>query len=127
MEYISPECLQEERYTEKCDVYAFSMLMYELLFECKPYENQDFNLFTIALKVINGLRPAVPFNIEDQKSLELFASSILTKYPKTYTASVIYDYVLLMKQCWAIENERPSFEQIFEQIKEFRKRIEYIQ
>lgn len=126
MEFIAPECLQEERYTEKCDVFSFAIMMYELLFECKPYENQDFNLFTIALKVINGLRPVVPFNTEDPKAFEKFTDTILTKHPKTYIASVVVDYISLMKVCWsALDTERPSFEEIFESIKEFRQRIEY--
>ncbi|KAL9644574.1 hypothetical protein ABK040_015313 [Willaertia magna] len=129
--YMDPILLKGElRYTEKCDVYSFSILMYELFFETQPYRSSSkvgeyqevFNIYTtLPPKIVNdGFRPRIPFSIKTleniadwmDNNLQLVNERIID--PK-YLAKSIQTYIQLMKQCWnGNPNERPSFRVIEE-------------
>ncbi|KAL9642599.1 hypothetical protein ABK040_011164 [Willaertia magna] len=42
--YISPEILLDEPYTEKCDVYSYGIIMWELLFELKAFSRESIEI-----------------------------------------------------------------------------------
>ncbi|KAG2386911.1 hypothetical protein C9374_001946 [Naegleria lovaniensis] len=129
LEYISPEVLQQIRYSEKCDVYSFAMIMYEVLFECKPYEKvADLNMFTLALKVLGGLRPSIPFDEENNDQVLEFIkhNGISTNLSSHHLAQVILDYVRLMRQCWSADDvSRPSFEQLLDKFATMRGLLDH--
>lgn len=91
--YMAPEVTLGKPYNEKCDVYSFGILMYELISEkWSPYGQTSFN---IELKVAmdQSFRPAIP----DQ----------------WYESEVLHDCAYLMQVCWSAESaERPSFAHI---------------
>jgi len=61
--YMSPESLQDRRYSEKSDVYSFGVLLYEMWMREAPYEGTQMDLLQVALRVMNeGLRPTTPPN-----------------------------------------------------------------
>ena len=128
LEYISPEILQEVRYTEKCDVYSFAIIMYEILFECKAYEkNQDLNMFTLGLRVLRGMRPLIPFDVNnDGETEEFIKQHVMTDrtLDTDIVKEVLRDYLDLMKQCWSeSDTDRPSFEVLLDNIDKLSKRM----
>ncbi|KAK8840176.1 hypothetical protein M9Y10_031116 [Tritrichomonas musculus] len=89
--YIPPESLQTNEQTESGDVYAFAMIMYNLLTNEIPFkELTDFQ--QLYIKVLNGERPS--FNtIIDQA------------------------YKDLIERCWSQDpKDRPTFAQIVEEL-----------
>jgi len=91
--YMAPEILNSEFYDEKCDVFSFAIIMFEVLVETnRPYGNNAFHVEQMVSK--NPLyRPAVPLNF----NVEPFHLS----------------YMEMMSQCWKHDpHSRPTFEQI---------------
>jgi serine/threonine protein kinase len=104
---MAPEILRNEfHYTDRCDVYSFGIIMYELMFEIQPYSkinqaenvNGHFNnLFNLGFEVLNGKRPEIP-------ELQFLEGEQL--------------YTDLMQKCWdSIAELRPSFLGIHNQLK----------
>lgn len=83
-----------KKYTEKADVYAFGIILWEILTRLEPYEDKE--PMQIVVEVVNdGLRPVIP---------GACASSPL---------------VPLMQDCWHSEpDQRPSFERVLERLKQ---------
>ncbi|KAK8897656.1 hypothetical protein M9Y10_015619 [Tritrichomonas musculus] len=92
--YISPEIWKKAEYTKACDVYAFSIILYEIITNIQPFK--DFNFFEISYKVIEGYRP-----------------KFLKKIPESYKN--------LIERCWEKEPEnRPTFDEILNQLRNDR-------
>lgn len=89
--YMAPEILTSNHYNTKVDVYAYSIILYEILTNLVPYSDiQQFTL--VAKKVSAGYRPPVP-------------------------NSVPFAYRELMTSCWAPNPEdRPEFSSIINTI-----------
>ncbi|PRP73158.1 outer membrane autotransporter barrel domain-containing protein [Planoprotostelium fungivorum] len=59
LKWMAPEALTQKVYSNKSDVYSFSITMWEILTGEEPY--MDLNVIDVAIKVATmGLRPAVP-------------------------------------------------------------------
>ena len=94
---MAPEVLRNDKqYTEKCDVYSFGIILYEVIFELVPYHDQNGSLtgfLNVCMKVLNGTRPEIP---------------IIT------LSNTEQECVQLMKQCWDdVPDHRPSLDTIF--------------
>ncbi len=106
--YMSPEIIQNKVYDQKCDVYSFAVILYEVFFEVEPYnsryeDSRHGNLFNLSHQILNGRRPVIPNNIE-------FVYSEQEKR-----------YLELMSQCWEAEGHlRPSFEQVCEKLEQIK-------
>ncbi|KAK8876560.1 hypothetical protein M9Y10_006777 [Tritrichomonas musculus] len=86
--YMAPEIWNELEYTASCDVYAFGLIIYEILLYEQPFKN--IQIFEVAYRVTNNIRP----EIND----ELPAS-----------------YKNLIEKCWSQNPEdRPTFDKIVE-------------
>ena len=85
--WMAPEIIQGRQYTQKADVYAFGIILWEVLTRLEPYEDKE--PMQIVLEVVNNqLRPYTP--------PELLASPL----------------VPLMTDCWSEQPaSRPSFQQ----------------
>ena len=58
--YMAPEIFNEHPYTEKVDVYAFSIVLYELYTGRRPYSSPELDNLPqsqLLLQICNGLRP----------------------------------------------------------------------
>jgi serine/threonine protein kinase len=109
--WMAPEIFQGLDYSYPVDVYAYGILLFELLFKKRPYLQQDFNneeLFKqriIGIKsIINGneviqiLRP----NLEGINSTDL-----------DFDSSKFSQYASLMKRCWDPDpKKRPEWKEI---------------
>jgi len=84
--YVAPEVLFGKEYTEAADVYAFGIIMSEVLSGISPYNNVPHDN-DLAIKICNGLRPKIQEN----------------------TPALIVD---LMQKCWDAElsNRLSAFE-----------------
>lgn len=94
--YIAPEVMIQQKLTQKSDVYAFGILMYEILQEMQAYSNiPNFSMLkpsSLIEKVQNGLRPS------------------FIKPIKKGLKNIIED-------CWSQDpNKRPTFGDIFQKL-----------
>jgi serine/threonine protein kinase len=57
--WMAPEIIMGKKYTEKADVYAFGIILWEILTRLEPYEEKE--PMQIVVEVVNdGLRPTMP-------------------------------------------------------------------
>eukprot|EP00005_Dracoamoeba_jomungandri_P005353 CAMPEP_0174254562 /NCGR_PEP_ID=MMETSP0439-20130205/3882_1 /TAXON_ID=0 /ORGANISM="Stereomyxa ramosa, Strain Chinc5" /LENGTH=654 /DNA_ID=CAMNT_0015336225 /DNA_START=52 /DNA_END=2013 /DNA_ORIENTATION=+ len=86
-QYMAPEVISSENYTEKADIYSFAIVIWEVLTRKPPYEGMQ--PMQIAFGTVHkGLRPPIPNNQDPQ-------------------------LVGLMIQCWDTNPaQRPSFTEI---------------
>lgn len=102
--WISPEVLDGEEYSKSSDVYAFGVIMWEVLTGRIPW--LETNFAEIVSLVRDGARPQIPnfWDVQDGKGAELIAFE---------------EYVQLMTECWAQNPyERPSFGDIIRELKD---------
>ncbi|XP_051862795.1 putative mitogen-activated protein kinase kinase kinase 7-like [Drosophila albomicans] len=59
--YMAPEvCISKGKYTEKCDIFSFGIILWEVMSRKKPfYELKDMNILGIQNKVVSGARPKI--------------------------------------------------------------------
>ena len=90
-QWMSPEVMQSQRYTEKADVFSFGIILWEVLFRQVPY--QGFNSVQVSIAVITqNLRPPLPSDTPPE----------LAK---------------LMQDCWATNPvQRPVFSDIIDRL-----------
>ena len=94
--YMAPEVIEGDKYNGKADVYAFGILMYEVVTDSSPYP-----------QLINGRMSAFQFNnkIVNEDFRPKFTSPIKKTIKK------------LIERCWARDpHERPTFEEIFKKL-----------
>lgn len=90
--YISPEGLQNNTYTKAGDVYAFSLIVYEIMTLQEPYK--DFNLQM------------------------LFAQVVHQQYRPKFLTPIKDCYKNLIEKCWAHDpKDRPTFDEIVNDLK----------
>lgn len=95
--YMSPEIWSKGNYSKSSDVYAFSIILYQIMTCERPYPSMD--IFSLCLKVKYGERPI--FNVEIPQA-----------------------YKYLIFRCWSQEPEsRPTFDQILNELRTDRKYI----
>ncbi|XP_070063838.1 mitogen-activated protein kinase kinase kinase 7 isoform X2 [Drosophila virilis] len=56
--YMAPEVYNNEKYTEKCDIYSFAITLWEMLSRKKPFERYT-DSSTICQTVETGERPSL--------------------------------------------------------------------
>jgi serine/threonine protein kinase len=82
--YAAPEMYEEGGYTEKVDIFAYALLMYEVL-TGRPAFSENLRPLQVMKRVVMGRRPAAPEGVIGR----------------------------LVERCWACDpGERPSAEQI---------------
>lgn len=96
--YMAPEILDNQHYTNKIDVFAYSIILYELMTNNKPWEDQDNKVkFNLVKYVSEGLRPTI------------------------HEREIPPDYVELIERCWDHDpKNRPSFIQMVKGFMDFR-------
>lgn len=90
--YTAPEIFSNLTYTPASDVYAFGMIVFEIMSGEIPFKNETF--YTLKTSIISGLRPDFPKAI-----------------PKVYQ--------ILISSCWDQDPEnRPTFNEIADVLKD---------
>ncbi|PRW57887.1 water chloroplastic isoform A [Chlorella sorokiniana] len=96
--WLAPEVLRQEPATTKADVFAFGLVLFELLVWRLPWV--QVTPFQIRRFVLDGRRPEVP----PQAQLP---------GPDTACWAGLGDYLQLMRDCWAqAPEERPAFSEV---------------
>lgn len=97
-EYMAPEIISSKPYNEKVDVYAFGIIMFQVVTDCMPYplfESGKMALYQFHQKVV------------EQK----YRPSFEDCFPVNPALKE------LIQQCWSAKPEdRPSFEEIFNRL-----------
>ncbi|XGW06355.1 hypothetical protein V3C99_016566 [Haemonchus contortus] len=100
LRWLAPECIMEGMFSSKSDIWAFGILMYEIVsLGQKPYLNMDNN--QVLTHVRNGGTPPKPVYCPDP----LFK---------------------IMQLCWTFErDQRPSFVEILSMFEKLRDKVEF--
>ena len=89
--YIAPELFGNSNHSKEGDVYAFSIIVYEIITNEKPFNNLNF--FEVFTKVASGNRPEI-------------------------SAKISEPYKKLIEKCWSQNpSNRPSFEEIVKMLR----------
>lgn len=93
--WMAPEVFEGSNYSEKCDIFSWGIILWEVLARKKPFDECGGPAFRIMWAVHNGTRPP-----------------LLQNCPKEIES--------LMTKCWSKNsNERPSMAEIEEQMSYF--------
>jgi len=103
--YMAPELLHPTKFgkssmqpTQPADIYAFGMVIYEVLAGFQPFYKQKLRLSELVYHVVCGLRPARPDNVE-----------------KAGFGDETWE---LVEECWTEEaTRRPTIDQVFIHLK----------
>jgi serine/threonine protein kinase len=96
--YMAPETLRKATFSKSTDIYSFSMLMWEMASNKRPFADRSHGLI-LALDICKGARPIIPLTI-----------------PRCYKE--------LMVECWnEIPSQRPSVDRLIKRLEEFLKNI----
>lgn len=91
--YMAPEIYLDDPYTFKVDVYAFSLIMYELITEISPFKEYK-SSYKLFKNTKNGVRPELPETLDEK----------VTEF---------------IKKCWSNDpSVRPPFSEIVEFIQQ---------
>ncbi|OMJ95254.1 hypothetical protein SteCoe_1469 [Stentor coeruleus] len=98
-QWMAPEVIQGEEYTEKADVYSFGIILWEIATRKPPF--RDLTGIQVSQEVVkNDLRPPVPKRCPDP-------------------------FIKLMQKCWDRNPEaRPDFQMIIGELENFLKFLE---
>ncbi|XP_066507255.1 receptor-interacting serine/threonine-protein kinase 4 [Hoplias malabaricus] len=99
--YLPPErIIEKDRVSDtKHDVYSFSIVIWGILTQKKPYQGEN-NILHIMVKVVKGVRPEL--------------SAVPRSRPPACSG-----FMALMEKCWkASPDERPSFQEITSEAEE---------
>lgn len=99
--YLPPErIIEKERVSDtKHDVYSFSIVIWGILTQKKPYQGEN-NILHIMVKVVKGVRPDL--------------SSVPRSRPQACSG-----FIALMQKCWSgSPDARPSFQEITSEAEE---------
>ena len=90
--YMPPETIDEHLYSKAGDVFAFSIIAYEILTLIKPFENISID--------------------------ELFINVVFFKKRPELTDDIPYLFRELLQRCWSMNpNDRPTFNDIVDELK----------
>lgn len=78
--WMAPEVINGTNYTEKCDVYSFGIVLWEMIYRKKPFHDLEVEGQGIFLAVYKGLRPTPLDDIP--WSLRNLITSCWDEYPK---------------------------------------------
>ena len=139
---MAPEVLgSNDHYSTSCDVYSFGLIMYQVLFESIPFSIESCNVYTLAVDILRGRRPKVPWIIDNMatkqssdktiNSGELQQDHYIDGMMRNWCAQIKYPVdqlklcIKLMNNCWN-ENasERPSFELIYGELEQIFNNLE---
>lgn len=106
----------------KLDIYSFSIVMWELLFEKSPFSDeleQVENPFSMLMNIINGHRPKLMFGTSFENVTNDWIEHNFTKKQIQNVGSrekiiqYLAKYVKIMEMCWAQDaSQRPEFIEI---------------
>ena len=125
--YIAPEIIDgDETYSDSVDVYSFGIMMHEMFFEEKPYRpisSSDKKMplywgstFAFGKKVLGGLRPEIPFELNDESGMEEWFSKL---HCDKFNYESTKPFFELLCRCWEREpSNRPSFSEICEALEQ---------
>ena len=98
-QWMAPEVITNENYTEKADVYSFGIILWEFWSKDPPYKGMKAKEVGIKVKNNKNFRPTIPDNVPQE-------------------------IVELIKCCWDADPEkRPSFLDIINYIDEYLKSL----
>ena len=106
--YAAPEVLTRQKFDEKSDIYSFGLMMFEVMFETRVF--QEFRELKILKDAVckKETRPIIPNEIIQKTEARQRAQGP-EKPPPEFTD--------LMQQCWSPDpTSRPSIAQVIEQL-----------
>ena len=91
--YMAPECINNQPYDFKADVWSLGCVLYEMMAFKSPFYADGDNLYRLAKKIIRGNFPAAP---------AIYSSAVRRSIPTTDLSSKSADSVNLL--FWQLRN-----------------------
>lgn len=96
--YMAPEIFEDQHYSNKIDVFAYAIILYELTTLNKPWSHKKVTVYSLPTLIKNGERPSIKDN------------------------ELSDDYLELIHRCWDIDPKvRPSFIKIVKGFMDYRE------
>ncbi|CAK9299063.1 unnamed protein product [Gordionus sp. m RMFG-2023] len=90
--WMAPEVFEGCNYSEKCDVFSWGIILWEVITRKKPFEEIGGPTFRIMWAVHNGTRP--PLIKQCPKPIEILMTRCWDKDPSTRPSMIEVDYVM---------------------------------
>jgi len=92
--WMAPEVISKTHYTEKADIYSFSLVLWSMVAGQLPY--QDVNQFALAQMLTENHRPTIPPNC-DPTLAKLITKGWATEFDKRPTIEVVLETLWNLK------------------------------
>ncbi len=114
--WMAPEVIGATgHYDNKCDVYSFGIIMWEVLTEKEPYHDIQNKQGVMVRVARDNFRPTIP-------SVDLVMEIHSTNEEKKSIDNVFMSFISLMRECWSHDpSSRPTFDQVVERLNEMAK------
>jgi serine/threonine protein kinase len=118
-QWMSPEVLANEAYTESADVYSFGIILWEMMSREVPFARCGGNQMQIAIQVMTaGLRPEL-------EAIPSFSTGSEGVHSSSSGGSYVYVYppalVHIMTSCWGQSpHQRPTFMHVIQALEDMQ-------
>ena len=122
--YQAPEVISSNCYNTKVDVYAFGILMYEVISGKRAYNNilhgqNKLNMFQFQSKIVEGLRPKIEEGLM-KKSFQNLIEKCWSKDPqKRPTFSELYEILSLSNVDVDVDDEFSLNDAVYDDVLEY--------
>ena len=108
--WIAPEVMVGKRYDQRIDIYAFGIVMWEIMERGIPFQNETTSVVDLITKVCeHSLRP----KFKDKLTFETQAENMVGPASADKTVHLYSKYCQLAFDCWTTDqNQRPSMDYI---------------
>ena len=122
--WIAPEVMAGKKYDQRIDIYAFGIVMWEIMERGVPFQNETTSVVDLITKVCEySLRP----KFKEKLSFETEEEKMLSTTSAGEAAHLYSKYCELAVSCWNTDqNLRPSMDSILDTLKDITNDLDKV-